>query len=65
MSVYKFAVNPLKLQRAIAKAGPDATMEEIKAVYVSFGGLVDETGAVVEEETVEEAPKKKSKKDAD
>jgi len=65
MSMYKFAVNPLKLQRAIAAAGPDATMEEIKAKYVAFGGLIDETVAVVEEEVVEEAPKKRSKKDAD
>lgn len=71
---YAWAVNPSKLQRAIAKvASKNGTEEDIKAEYILIGGLVREENVEegVEEVSVEnegsegtdEAPKsKKSKK---
>lgn len=65
---YPWAVNPAKLQRAIAKVAPkNGTEEDIKAEYILIGGLVREVEAeeVSIEEGTEEAPKaKKSKKNA-
>lgn len=40
---YSWSVNPLKLERAIKNAGKDATEEEVKALYISYGGKVIET----------------------
>lgn len=37
-----FAINKLKLQRAINAAGPGADTEKVKAIYVSYGGLLAE-----------------------
>lgn len=38
----KWAANELKLNRAIAKLGKEATEEEIKAEYIKMGGLIVE-----------------------
>ena len=56
MIQYPYAVNTLKLSRAIAQAGVGADEAKIKELYISYGGLVDD------EATGEEAPKKKGKK---
>lgn len=70
---YAWAVNPSKLQRAIAKVAPkNGTEEDIKAEYILIGGLVREVEVEegveevsIEEEGTDEAPKaKKSKKNA-
>ena len=70
---YTWAVNPSKLQRAIAKVAPkNGTEEDIKAEYILIGGLVCEMEieegveeVSIEEEGTDEAPKaKKSKKNA-
>lgn len=47
---YSWAVNVAKLERAVAAAGPKGTEKEIKALYISYAGLVREVG---------ETPKKK------
>lgn len=69
--LYAWAVNPAKLQRAIAKVAPkNGTEEDIKAEYILIGGLVREAEEGVEEVSIEEkgteeAPKaKKVKKNA-
>ncbi len=60
MKKFNWAVNPLKLERAIAKAGVDASEEAIKALYVSWGGLLakgyenDTTNSTEDSEPVEE-----------
>lgn len=61
--MYTFAANKVKLQRAIAAVGPEATEEEVKAKYVEFGGLViEETFAAKEAPEAAEAPAEKPKK---
>lgn len=40
MAKYDFSTNPLKLARAVAQAGVDATEDAVKELYVSFGGLL-------------------------
>ena len=58
---YTWAVNPSKLQRAIAKVAPkNGTEEDIKAEYILIGGLVCEVEVEegVEEVSIEEAAKK-------
>lgn len=67
---YIWAVNPSKLQRAIAKVAPkNGSEEDIKAEYILIGGLVRESQGEegVEEVSIdEEAPKaKKAKKNAE
>lgn len=62
---YEFAVNKLKLTRAIKvikDAGQEVTEDAVRAKYISFGGLVREKDET--EEEVEEAPKKRGKKAA-
>jgi len=67
---YPWAVNPSKLQRAIAKVAPkNGNEEDIKAEYILIGGLVreEEIEEGVEEvsidnEGTDEAPKKKRTK---
>lgn len=49
-----WALNKIKLQRAIAKCGANASEEDIKAAYVSMGGLVEgETYVIAIDETGE------------
>jgi len=45
MNTYSWAVNQIKLQRAIDKLGANVTEEQIKAEYIRMGGLVDESKA--------------------
>lgn len=67
MEKYSWAVNPLKLQRAIADGGDE---EAIKARYIALGGLVNEPvkeviNAPLDESTPDvsvEAPKVKETK---
>lgn len=71
---YSWAVNPAKLQRAIAKVAiRNGSEEDVKAEYILIGGLVREVEveegveevSVEGEEGTEEAPKaKKAKKNA-
>jgi hypothetical protein len=58
MKQYGWALNPIKLQRAIVAAGTDASEEDVRAKYVEFGGLVAESAPV---KAQDEEPKKKSK----
>lgn len=66
-----YAANPLKLQRAISTlklraitTGIDPTEEAIKALYISYGGLVIEEKAAIagEEGSVEETPAQRKKR---
>lgn len=41
MKPYAWAVNPLKLQRAITKASPIKDENFIKELYIAMGGLID------------------------
>ena len=64
MEKYKWALNPAKLQRAIAnvkaKVGPKPTEKDIMDLYVSYGGLVDESNMhSIEAEAVKVAEEKK------
>jgi hypothetical protein len=70
---YSWAVNPAKLQRAIAKVAiRNGSEEDVKAEYILIGGLVREVEVEegveevsIEEEGTDEAPKaKKAKKNA-
>lgn len=58
MKKYTWAVNPLKLERAIAKAGINGTEADIKALYISYGGLIveenDTTNSSEDNQSVEE-----------
>lgn len=40
MSNYSWAVNKLKLERAVKTSGPEATEETIKEQYILLGGKV-------------------------
>ena len=66
MKIYGWALNSLKLQRAIAKAGAEATEDQVKVEYEAIGGLVNkEYEAPLKEtnaETTTEAPKVKKAK---
>lgn len=64
-----WAVNEVKLRRAQAKCGKDASEADVKAEYIRLGGLVINVEEEVEEVAIEEevadiviAPKKKAKK---
>ena len=66
MKIYGWALNPLKLQRAIAKLNEEATEDQVKVEYEAIGGLVNkEYEAPLKEtnaETTTEAPKAKKAK---
>jgi len=55
--MYDFAVNKLKLHRAVQDCGPDATPDAVKARYIELGGLLTENKPIVVKKA--EAPKKK------
>lgn len=42
MENYTWAVNKVKLQRAIQLAGVDPSEEAVKEMYIKLGGLIDE-----------------------
>lgn len=57
-----WAANEMKLRRAQATCGKDATEEQIKAEYVKLGGLVINVPVNVEVADVVVEPKKKTSK---
>ncbi len=62
--MYSWALNKIKLQRAITSAGAHATEAQIKEEYLKIGGVVEaeEIEEVKEEPVVEKKPKKAVKK---
>jgi hypothetical protein len=70
MTEYSWAVNKLKLARAVAACGANATNPteaDIKAKYISYAGLVVEQGETLEEvvaKKVEEIKIKQVKNEA-
>ncbi len=59
--MYSWALNKIKLQRAIASAGAHATEAQVKEEYLKIGGVV-EAEDVEEIKEVEPVVEKKPKK---
>ncbi len=59
-----WAVNEVKLRRAQAKCGKDASEADVKAEYIKLGGLMRHEEVAIEHEVADVviAPKKKAKK---